>query len=97
MKITEEEVKKIGTLSKLDLTGDELETITKDFQELLNMMEVLNEVDVEHVQIEPHTLETTNIFRNDEVFPSLPIKEIKKNSPKFEATVHVVPKVVDNA
>lgn len=49
-KITEEEVKKIASLSRLSLTEDELQKRTEDMNNILNYMDSLNEINTDNVK-----------------------------------------------
>lgn len=94
-KVTREEVVKIAKLSRLHLTGEELDSMTKDFNQILNFV---RQIDVENLdEWEPigHVIGQVNIKREDIPRNSLSIKDIEKIAPEWENSFFVVPQVVD--
>ena len=95
MKISEEEVKHIASLAKLDLSVEEVEKYATQLGEIREFVEKLNEVDITGVKPTAHILDIQNVFRKDEVKDSFPREEILKNAPSKEAGCISVPKVVE--
>ena len=93
--ITRKDVKYISDLSRIHLTDDEAEKLTKSLEGILHYIEKLNTLDVSNVQPTSHVLPITNVFREDTVIPSLPQDKalsvaVEKHNGSFK-----VPKVIE--
>lgn len=95
MKISEDEVKHIASLAKLELSDSEVEKYAKDLGSIAEFVEKLNEVDITGVKPTAHILDIKNVFRKDEKKESFPREEILKNAPSKDAGCISVPKVVE--
>jgi len=94
MSITNEEIKHIAELARLELSQDEIEEFTHQFGNILLYMESLNQVDTENVLPMTHPIKMTNAFREDEVLSSIPIELALSNAPEKDEQAFIVPKVV---
>ena len=88
-------IKNVSKLSNLEFSESELETITPQFDKILNYIDELRKIDLEGVEPMTHVLDSTNVMREDEVKESIPVKEALKNAPKHNDTFFKVPKVFD--
>ena len=95
MKISEEEVKHIASLAKLELKEDEVEKYAEQLGQIAQFVEKLNEVDTNGVKPTAHILDIKNVFRKDERKESFKREEILKNAPSKDAGCISVPKVVE--
>ncbi|MCI6153260.1 Asp-tRNA(Asn)/Glu-tRNA(Gln) amidotransferase subunit GatC [Fusobacterium perfoetens] len=94
MALTREEVLKVAKLARLEFNNDEIEKYQTELNEILNYIDMLNELDTENTKPLSQVNNDTNNLREDEVKPSLSVKEALKNAPEeIDGTV-VVPKVV---
>ncbi len=75
-KLTEEEVKHVAKLAKLELTPQEVKKFQKQLSEVLNYVEILKKVKTERVEPTSQVTGLENIFREDKVSPSLSQKEV---------------------
>ena len=94
MSVSIKEVEKIAELARLHITENEKEKYTEQLNVILEYMEQLNQVDTSKVEQLSHPFELTNVFRSDEVQPSLPVKEALKNAPDISGNYFKVPKVI---
>lgn len=94
-KISAEEVQKIAHLSRLNLEGEELEGLTKDFNQILDFVDQISEAETENVEPLHHVLDLQDVARKDEPGESLASETVKSIAPEFSAGYFVVPKVVD--
>lgn len=79
--ITKEDVLKIATLAKLDVTGDE-ERLAQMFSETLDYIEILNELDTSNT---PETFQVTgltNVFQDGNQTVTLTKEEVLSNAPE---------------
>ena len=95
--VNREEVLKIASLAKLSLTEEEVEKYTSQFNDILDYMHQLNELDTENVEPLSHVLELTNVTRKDVEESSLKRKEVLKNAPESDGDYFIVPKVIDKS
>jgi len=93
--ITPELVRHIAQLSRLKLTPDELEAITRDLDAIVGYVDQLKDVDVEGVEPTAHAVAMTNVLRDDQVQPSIAPEAAIANAPDRERTFFKVPKVLD--
>ncbi len=94
MAITRDEVEKVSLLARLTLSADELERMTSQLRSILDYMDLLSEVDTEGVEPMAHAQELSNVFRADEVGPSLPRHAALANAPNRDEECYRVPAVL---
>lgn len=94
MSVTKKEVEKIAELAKLRFNEEELENFTHQMNEILKYMEKLNELNTENVQPLSHPIEATNVFRIDELKPSIMTADALRNAPLADEKYFKVPKVI---
>lgn len=81
-KISCDEVLKLARLSKLDLTDEEIDQFTKEFEEILNYFEQLKNVDITGLEPTYQVTGLTNVQRKDEIIDyGLTTQELLKNAP----------------
>lgn len=95
MKITKDEVEHVAKLARLAVTEEEKERYSQQLSNILTYIEKLKELDTSKVEPTSHVLPMKNIFREDEVRPSLPREEILKNAPDRTEEFFRVPKIIE--
>jgi len=95
MPVSREDVEYVARLARIELTEDEKRTLTSQLSSILDHIEKLNELDIEGVGPTFHVLDVTNVFREDEVRPSLPTEETLKNAPARDGDFFKVPKILE--
>jgi aspartyl-tRNA(Asn)/glutamyl-tRNA(Gln) amidotransferase subunit C len=95
MSITRKDVEHIAELARLTFNEDELENFTHQLNQILDYMEKLNELDTENVEPLSHPVEGSNVFREDELKPSILTYEALKNAPNKDEQFFKVPKVIN--
>jgi aspartyl-tRNA(Asn)/glutamyl-tRNA(Gln) amidotransferase subunit C len=95
MSLSQEEVKKIASLAKLELTEAEIADQTKTLSNILSYISQLNELDTEGVEPITGPLELKNVMRVDEIKASSSelLAKIQENYPDKEDTAVKVPKM----
>ncbi|MFA5742589.1 MAG: Asp-tRNA(Asn)/Glu-tRNA(Gln) amidotransferase subunit GatC [Candidatus Paceibacterota bacterium] len=63
--VSEEEIKHIAKLSRLDFSESQLEKFQKEFSAILEYVETLEKADVEGVEPMSHSVKISNIFSDD--------------------------------
>ncbi len=81
-KITRAEVLKLARLSKLELSEEEIDKFTKEFEEILDYFEQLKSVDVEGLDPTYQVTGLKNVKRKDELVNyGVSPQELLKNAP----------------
>jgi len=65
--LSEEEVRHVATLARLDLTDEEAKKFAKQMSDVLSYMEILNEVDTDKVEATSQVTRLKNVSREDKV------------------------------
>ena len=95
MAISVKDVQYLSLLSRLQLTDEELSRFATQLDEILAYVEKLKTASTEGVPPTSHVLEMSNVFREDEVQPSLPTQETLRNAPAREGSFFKVPRIID--
>jgi len=94
MAITMQEIEHLAKLSKLALSEEEKERLTGEMQSILEFADKLSALDT---AADPtmFAAEGRNVFRADEIRPSLPTSALLQNAPEADMECFVVPKTVE--
>jgi len=95
MRITKEEVEHVANLARLALSEDEKEALAAQLNKILEYADKLKELNTEGVNPTAHPLPVKNVFREDEVRPSLPVEDVLSNAPQREGDYFKVPRIVE--
>lgn len=82
--VDKEEVKEVAENARLELTDDEVERFTDDFDEVLKMFQKIEEVDTEDTEPAFHPVDVEAETREDEVEESLSFEEVFANTDNEE-------------
>jgi len=94
MKINRDEIKKIALLSRLDISEENMGSVEKALNDVLSYVTELEELDLDGVQPMAHAVPLQNVFREDEVKPSLDHDLALQNAPEEENGYFKVPRVI---
>lgn len=89
------DVKYVAHLARIALTPDEQEKFGAQLSNILGYIEKLNQLDVTHIEATAHAVPLINVFRPDEVQPSLSNEEALRNAPASANGLFMVPKIVE--
>ena len=92
-----DQVRKVAVLARLDLPAADLSVLAQQLTAILGYMDQLKELDTENVEPLAHPLPVQNVFRPDELRPSLPVEEALRNAPARSGDFFAVPAVLDAA
>jgi len=95
MALTREEVEHVALLGRLELDEQEIDRFTQQLNSVLEYFEQLREIDTQGVPPTSHVIPLTDVMRDDELAPSLPVEDILANAPSRIAETFRVPKVVE--
>lgn len=95
MKITDEEVLHIATLSRLKFTPKEKEEMKLHLSNMLEHFKMLDSVDTSNTLPSAHILDKVNCLREDEIEGSFPREELMQNAPETDGEAYILPKVLE--
>jgi len=95
MKLTREEVRKVATLARLQLTFEEEDRLTAQLDTILRYMEKLNQLDTSRVEPFTHAVDVVNAFREDKVTNRPNAEALLANAPDKDQTFFKVPKIIE--
>jgi aspartyl-tRNA(Asn)/glutamyl-tRNA(Gln) amidotransferase subunit C len=95
MSLTAEQVRWVAHLARLELSDAELETMTRQLSAILDYVGQLQTVNTDGVEPLAHPLPLHNVFRADELRPSLPVADALANAPERHGDFYGVPAVLD--
>jgi aspartyl-tRNA(Asn)/glutamyl-tRNA(Gln) amidotransferase subunit C len=96
MTITQETVKHVAKLARLELTPEETELYTQDLGKILNLVEQLNEVDLSQIELNMDA-STQTVFREDKSAREFSREELLANAPHAEDGFFRVPKILGDS
>jgi aspartyl-tRNA(Asn)/glutamyl-tRNA(Gln) amidotransferase subunit C len=93
-RISRDEVEHVAWLAHIELTEEEKNLFTEQFNRILEFFREIDEADTEGVPPTYHVLDLTNIFREDRSGEPLPREEALRNAPKKEEGFFKSPRIV---
>lgn len=96
MTLTIEEIKKIASLARIELTAEEEKRHAETISAVLEYMKILNEVNTEGVEITSQVTGLTDVFRDDLPRDSGLQDAILNQMPEVEQNELVVPEVFED-
>lgn len=95
MKFTKEEVKRVATLARLELSPEEEDLLTHQLDKIFQYMEKLDQLDTTTVEPLTQVGEITNAFREDRVVNRPATDPLLSNAPAREQNFIKVPKIIE--
>ncbi len=95
--LTEDQVRKVALLARLNITDEEVKTFTGQLSAILEYVAQLDELDTSNVEPLAHCLPIHNALREDEVRESLTNDQALANAPHRDEEFFAVPKVLGDA
>lgn len=97
MKVNKDEVEHVAALARLTFSPDELELYTEQFNDILEYINRLNEVDLENVEPTSHVQPLKNVLREDcAVTSDGELREaVLQEAPEAEHGFFKVPPIID--
>jgi len=94
-KITQEEVKKVAHLARLDLIENEINNHSELLEKILDYIRQLEKIDTDVVLCTTRAIEEINVFRKDEKKNFDCTQELLELSPSREDDYFKVPKIIN--
>jgi aspartyl-tRNA(Asn)/glutamyl-tRNA(Gln) amidotransferase subunit C len=89
------EIEHITLLARLKLTDSEKKLFSRQVGNIIEYINKLNELDTTNVEPTAHILPMKNVFREDELRPSLSQDKALQNAPDKKASFYKVPKIIE--
>lgn len=95
-KVSKEDLEMVAVLSRLEVPEQDKETHLRQLDSFLQYVDNLSKVDTDQVEPLAHVLPIHNVFREDEVRPSLNRELALSNAPLKEDGYFKVPKILED-
>jgi len=95
-KISEADVRHVAYLSRLEFADSEIQRFTEDLNNILTHVDKLAALDTTAIAPTSHSLKMENVFREDEVRPSLTNEQALANVPEREGLFFKVPQIIQD-
>ena len=96
-KIDQTQVKKVAKLSRLELTGEEVDEFAGQLSAILDYIAKMNELNTDNVEPLAHCLPITNVLRKDQIKESLGTEKALANAPQRDGEFFKVPKILEDS
>ena len=94
MALTADDVASLARLARIELNEAELEVLAPQLDVILESVARVSEVAAQDIPPTSHALPLTNVFRDDELRPSLPREQILAGAPAAELMRFRVPRIL---
>ena len=94
--LTLDEVARVAFLARLELSETEKQRLTTELNGILGQFERLQELDTTGIAPTSHSLPLQNVFRDDEIRPSLPREAVTANAPEKRDGNFIVPQIMED-
>lgn len=99
MSLTPDQLKRIATLARIDVSADELRGVTERLNRVLGLIDQLQSVDTRGIAPMSHALDAQlsvrQRLRPDEVTEADRREDFQKGAPLVENGLYLVPKVIE--
>ena len=95
MEITREQVEHVAKLARLAIGEEEKALFARQLSAILTYVQTLNRLDTSSVEPTSHVIPIQNVFREDEVRPSLSREQAFANAPDTDGGCFRVPKIIE--
>lgn len=94
-RISREDVRHVARLARLELSETELVRMQAELSNILAYIDKLRSVDTAGVPPTSHAVPLTNVMREDEPRPSLPLADMLANAPEAAGDFFRVPRIIE--
>jgi len=94
--LTNDQVARVAFLARLELSDTETLRLTTELNGILGQFERLQELNTDGVAPTSHSLPLQNVFRDDEIRPSLSREAATANAPDKRDGNFIVPQIMED-
>ena len=95
MKISEEILNNISSLSKIRIDEKIKSDLVKDLESILEMVGEMNKIDTSGIEPMSHPLEEAHNLRKDKATKEIKRDEYQKSAPQTDDGFYLTPKVIE--
>jgi aspartyl-tRNA(Asn)/glutamyl-tRNA(Gln) amidotransferase subunit C len=93
--ITEKDVEYVANLAQLTLDDETKSRLVGELSNILDYIDKLNTLNTDGVEPMMHVQPMTNVFRDDEIAPSLDRDAFLERAPKHDGEYILVPQILE--
>lgn len=93
--ITTTQVAHLANLARIDLTDEEIASLTPELQQIVDAVAQVSSVATPDVPATSHPMPLTNVFREDVTVPSLTVEQALAAAPDRDGDKFRVPAILD--
>ena len=93
--LTPKDAEYIGTLSRIHLRDDEIESLQRNLEDVLSYIGKLKEIDIKDVDPTSHVFPINNVLRNDKVKASFKEEDMLKFAVVHHKGAFKVPQIIE--
>ena len=97
MALSPDDVAALARLARIEMTDEELVHLAPQLDVILESVASVSDVAAEDIPPTSHALPLTNVFRADDVRPSLPVADVLAGAPAAEQDRFRVPRILGEA
>ncbi len=94
MALSDEEVRHVALLARLDLSAEQVTRFREDLNSILGHIDDIQQLDLADVEPTAHPLDVVNVTRPDEPRPGLSHEVALMNAPEQQDGAFVIPRIV---
>ena len=95
-KISQDEVKKVAQLARLELNDDEINNHAEQLEKILDYIKQLDKINTENIPCTTRAIEVINVFRKDEKRNYINSEDLLDLAPSREDNFFKVPKIISD-
>ena len=95
MTISTDKISHLTTLAQLEISPDEVDTVTRKIDHILEMIETVTRADTDHVKPLSHPLDTQQPLRTDKITETDQHTRYQKIAPSTENGLYIVPQFIE--
>ena len=88
------DIENIALLARLELTAEEKDKLGRQFHQIVEYIDQLNQLDTDNVEPTSHVLPLQNVLRDDDVAQRLPEADYLSLAPSHDKGHYAVPKII---
>ncbi len=94
-RISNEEVKKVAALARLELNNNQIDNHAKQLEKILEYINQLDKINTDNVTCTTRAIEVINVLRKDEKKDNKNVEEFLDLAPSRENKFYKVPKIMN--
>jgi aspartyl-tRNA(Asn)/glutamyl-tRNA(Gln) amidotransferase subunit C len=95
MSLTPDQLQRIALLARIEVSAEELRSVTGRLNRVLGLIDQLQSVDTQGIEPMSHALDLIQRLRPDEVTEPNRREDYQKGAPAVERGLYLVPKVIE--